>query len=176
MTLRWCKDQCPSYQASSSEQWLQPLTLWVIPALTLLILCSVGDNGEPKSKKVPLYALWQQIKGYFALLGDPASALYGAFAELWMNASMARRFTTNDETINGVLVVSMLASQSEFYNQKSAHMFMLKSNDEKQELVEDCRPLLSKGWTVSLDAVLQSEAQASNTRDTHAAFTDLIFT
>ena len=178
VTLGWCKDQCPGYQASSAAQWLQPLATWVIPAITLLILCSVGEDGRTKNKKRPFYTLYYQAKEYIALLGDPASAICGAFAELWMDALMARRLTKDDKTTNQVIGVAMLASQTEFRGPQSAPMFILQSNDEKQDPVEISRPILQKEDSILGEADLQSKAQAgkdSLTHDARAAFKDPIF-
>ena len=115
VSLGWCKAHCPGYQKSSAEQWLQPLATWVLPAVTLLILCSVGESGKTKKEKWPFYSLYHQVKEYIALLGDPASAICGAFSELWMDALMAQRLTkVNEDSERVVIEVAMLASQTEF--------------------------------------------------------------
>ena len=53
VTLKWCMEHCGGWQASSAEQWLQPLASWVIPALALLILCSVGEKGGKEDGESP---------------------------------------------------------------------------------------------------------------------------
>lgn len=83
VSLGWCKAHCPGYQKSSAQQWLQPLSTWGIQALTLLVLCTVGETGSTK-RKWPFFILYYKIKEYVAILGDPASAICGAFSELWM--------------------------------------------------------------------------------------------
>ena len=169
-TLGWCKQRCPGYQMSSAEQWLQPLTTWVIPAIALLVLCSVGESrrkpkegesqrepkdgesqrepkegesqrepeegesrrkpkegesqrepeeGESRRKpedRWPFYTVYYRFKEYVALLGDPSSAICGAFTELWMDASMAQDLTTTKDSTfaQSVIKIAMLASQTEF--------------------------------------------------------------
>lgn len=179
VTLGWCKDRCPGYQASSAKQWLQPLATWVIPALTLLVLCSVGEDGRTGNEKWPFYTLCYQVKEYTALLGDPASAICGAFAELWMDALMARRLTKAHKTSARVLIgVAMLASQTEFCGQESAHILRPRPNEEKQDRVEISRPVLQIERSTLREEDLKSEAQAGEDEvpDTaRAAFENPIF-
>ena len=177
VSLGWCKNQCPGYQRSSASQWLQPLATWVIPALTLLILCSVGEEGRDETNKWPFYSLLYQVKEYIALLGDPASAICGAFTELWMDTLMARRLTPDDKIINGVIGIAMLASPTELRSPDST-MFMLQSTDEKQGPEESSGPIFQKERSISEEAFVKSAAQAgkvSFTDDAQAAFKDPIF-
>ncbi|KAL9607680.1 MAG: hypothetical protein Q9167_007430 [Letrouitia subvulpina] len=134
-TLGWCMHHCPGYQRSSAEQWLQPLATWVIPALTLLILCSVGEHGKPSHEKWPFYTLCYNIKEYIVLLGDPASAICGAFSELWMDALMIKRLNKVDDMVAQVVIgVAILASQTEFCGWDSGYIFTPESSEmEKQD-------------------------------------------
>ena len=112
-SLGWCKHHCPGYQESSAEQWLQPLSTWVIPALTLLILGSIGESSRDKKNRWPFYTLYYQVREYIALLGDPAGAIYGAFSELWVDTWMVEQMSEAKEASAQVVIgVAMLASQT----------------------------------------------------------------
>lgn len=134
-TLGWCIHHCPGYQKSSAEQWLQPLATWIIPALTLLILCSVGEHGKSKHEKWPFYTLCYNVKEYIAILGDPASAICGAFSELFMDALMMKRLNKADDTFAQVVIgIAILASHTEFCGWDSGYIFTFELNEmEKQD-------------------------------------------
>ena len=159
VSLGWCKDHCPGYQKSSAEQWLQPLATWVIPALALLVLCSVGEDGRAKDEKWPFYTVYYQFKGYIALLGDPASAICGAFSELWMNALVAKELTKVDNPFEkAVIGVAMLASQTEYHGPDSGHIFRPPSNEmEKQDTEESSKKISQTTRSISKEGDLQSE-------------------
>ncbi|OAP54246.1 hypothetical protein AYL99_11347 [Fonsecaea erecta] len=103
VTMGWCKANCPGSQQSDLSQWLQPLTSWVVPYIGLLLLCPFG--GITKSKPTgtmtkPAYAwrwFWQFVRGYtqewINLLGDPASAIFGAFSEIRSDVIMLREIS-----------------------------------------------------------------------------------
>ncbi|KAG8529120.1 uncharacterized protein KY384_005755 [Bacidia gigantensis] len=160
-SLGWCKEHCPGYQASTAKQWLQPLATWVIPALTLLILCSVGEDGRSKDQKWPFYSLCYQIKEYIALLGDPSSAICGAFAELWMDALMVRDLTKADTTsARVVLGVAMIANQTEMFTRDPALIFRPQLEEEKQDLVEVSKSIPQKEGSVLRERASHSESPA----------------
>jgi hypothetical protein len=119
-TRSWALEFCPGYQHSSLDEWLGPLVQWLVPYLTLLLLCPIGENAEEGESKDPR-SKWRKIldlmtlnlctvipdndgvedfeKDNFAdkvgewiiLLGDPATALWGAFSQLSMDFWVARR-------------------------------------------------------------------------------------
>lgn len=110
----------PLTDISSLDEWLEPLAQWLVPYLTLLLLCPIGENAEEGERKDPR-SKWRKIldwmtlnlckvipdndgvkdveKDNFAdkvrewiiLLGDPATALWGAFSQLSMDFWVARR-------------------------------------------------------------------------------------
>ena len=178
VTLGWCMDRCPGYQASSSKQWLQPLATWVIPALTLLVLCSVGEDGKAENEKWPFYTLCYRVREYIALLGDPASAICGAFAELWMDALMARRLSKADKASARVVIgVAMVANQTEICDPEPDHIFRPQPKEEKQDPIEISRPSFQKERSILREGDLQSEAQAGKdefTNDARAVFDNLV--
>lgn len=162
-SLGWCKHHCPGYQKSSAEQWLQPLSTWVIPALALLILCSVGEAGRGKKEKWPFYTACYQVKEYIALLGDLASAICGAFSELWMDALMAERLAkVEGKSIQVVIGVAMLASQTEFDSSDAAYIFGPQPTKiKKKDIVGNPKETFQKRRSIS-QGEEQSEANASS--------------
>ena len=179
VTLGWCKDHCPGYQKSSATQWLQPLATWVIPALTLLILCSVGED-RGKEEKWPFYTVCYQVKEYIALLGDPASAICGAFSELWMDALMARTLLTknNNQCARAVIEYAMLASQTEFCGQNSVQVFRFQSNSAgEKDLVETSEAIPRSETSIPEKGHLESEDYVGKggLTDARAAFQNPTF-
>lgn len=110
-TMGWCEQNCGGYQSSSADEWLRPLTTWVLPTVALLLICSVGESGEEEKSreenvkrlsrwdKICSWTYWvtywtrdhatgfrYKVQEYIALLGDPASAICGAFSEIVTDA------------------------------------------------------------------------------------------
>ncbi|KIW31332.1 uncharacterized protein PV07_02989 [Cladophialophora immunda] len=88
VTMGWCRAHCPGNRQSDLSQWLQPLTSWIVPYIGLLLLCPLGDFKPPSEA----YRWFWQFVGYtlewINLLGDPTSAIFGSFSEIWSDATM----------------------------------------------------------------------------------------
>ncbi|CAI4213579.1 unnamed protein product [Parascedosporium putredinis] len=95
------------WQLSSLEQWLVPLSTYISPYIGILLLCPVGDakgfgTGEGHhsaiTKKVlgGLNIVWKPVQEHFSLLGDPASAVFGALHEIWSDARSLRGLKSYD--------------------------------------------------------------------------------
>ena len=121
VTLKWCMEHCSGWQASKAEQWLQPLAVWFIPALALLILCSVGEDEEDENG-IPFRNQIYQTKEYIILLGDPVSSIGGGFSELWIDTWLAREILKmnmkddhDDVSFNELVIgIAMLTIQTSF--------------------------------------------------------------
>lgn len=128
-SLGWCMEHCGGYQASTTAEWLLPLATWVIPAFTLLLLCSIGENedwpfGDGKWPLPSLNGLCYWATEYLAIIGDPVSAICGGFSELWVDAWLAKELpkkTRNGgpkeggEGFKAVMVgLAMVACQTKF--------------------------------------------------------------
>lgn len=108
----WAKENCPGYQLSSLDEWLEPLVQWLAPYLTLLLLCPIGERviesneEEIKNTSILDSACFQvcttcfeadnaeetgeenfsnKLVEWLNILGDPASAIWGAISQLWMD-------------------------------------------------------------------------------------------
>jgi hypothetical protein len=102
--MGWCKANCPGNQHSDLSQWLQPLTSWVAPYIGLLLLCPFGDikkrptlqsGSQTATRLMNAWRwFWDLVREYtqewINLLGDPASAIFGAFSEIWSDAATLR--------------------------------------------------------------------------------------
>jgi hypothetical protein len=105
-TKAWAKENCPGYQLSSLDEWLEPLVQWLAPYLTLLALCPIGEtameSSEQKEKNTSILDLagcfdvynaertgeenfFNRSMEWLNILGDPASAIWGAMSQIWMD-------------------------------------------------------------------------------------------
>jgi hypothetical protein len=127
-TLGWCEEKCPGYQPSETSEWLHPITNWFIPYIGLLILCPPGDREPPTPSWGRIQWILQRILRwiphhafkavdhviqYAEFLGDPASAIWGAFSELaedWSLSGLALRETGLRQEL---LVTAILVGQIE---------------------------------------------------------------
>lgn len=140
-TRGWCKSECVGHQRSDLSQWLQPIATWITPYIGLLLLCPVGeiedagdDHGDSAIRPRGLLNLqrfrqfgnkalhWLRIVlwEYVLLLGDPASALWGSFSEIWSDCRMVRKLsnTTTSWFSSKALWITILAGDTEFQNDR----------------------------------------------------------
>lgn len=143
VSLGWCKENCGGYQPSTTTQWLQPLATWIIPPFTLMLLCSIGEDEFHWL----FGSLCYKAVEYINLLGDPASAFCGGFAEIWTDTWLAMKLSKSDqshtafEEVRGMVIgVAMLASQTEFENLTFNPLSMLRSPSINQEDKHDADP------------------------------------
>jgi hypothetical protein len=141
-TMSWCEQNCPGHQLSTTSEWLHPITTWIIPYAGLLFLCPISERGEiavnlsiDKARRFTSWAplLWSQkhdswtspmmkwlsnfhfsIFEYGGFLGDPASAIWGAFSELAEDWWLSRLVLHATELRRELLATAILAGQSEF--------------------------------------------------------------
>jgi hypothetical protein len=131
-TLDWCEAKCPGYAPSGTSEWLHPITNWYVPYIGLLLLCPTGERwrawfskSRSQSNKTCVNIITSRmpakafkavdyVTGYAGFLGDPASAIWGAFSELaedwWLSRLAVRRTGLRRE----LLVTAILAGQVEF--------------------------------------------------------------
>jgi hypothetical protein len=103
-TLGFCKEHCPGIQLSTVDEWLGLLTSWVLPAFALLLICPTGGGRRIGA------ALWELA----ALLGDPVSAIRGAFSEVVLNVRMMHD-NHNQNTFDRLMrVLVVVAGQTLF--------------------------------------------------------------
>jgi hypothetical protein len=113
-TLGWCEEKCSGYEPSDTSEWLHPITNWFIPYLGLLLLCPPGERKRPT-------ALWEIFTDrillwskYVEFLGDPASAIWGAFSELAEDWSLSKLALGEIGLRRELLVTAVLAGQTKF--------------------------------------------------------------
>ena len=173
VTLKWCMEHCGGWQASSAEQWLQPLASWVIPALALLILCSVGEKGGKEDGESPPFgSLYYQAKEYVILLGDPASAICGGFSELWTDAWLGMELMKIDKDVDHphmsfdklVIGMAMLTSQTSFRNPEWKRDSSAAFDDSEKEHLETENPKLT--WPSQTLAQRKGPSEVQPTLDT----------
>ncbi|KAI5777730.1 hypothetical protein EDC01DRAFT_385761 [Geopyxis carbonaria] len=110
-TKQWCSENCPGFEKSGRLDLVTAITTWLAPALAFLFLCTTQETpisigralAPPKDwytdikegrilglgHRTPVLWFWS----YVSILGDPASAIGGAFLEVAMNFHMARKLT-----------------------------------------------------------------------------------
>ncbi|RFU31552.1 hypothetical protein B7463_g4757, partial [Scytalidium lignicola] len=97
-SMSWAKENCRGTQLSDLDQWLSPLCAYISPYIGLLLICPVGE--VPKSKTqcprwVNILLDWirDPLQEYMNILGDPASATFGAFHEVWSDVQAMRKLS-----------------------------------------------------------------------------------
>jgi hypothetical protein len=148
-TMSFCKKECPGYKLSTLSEWLLLFATWVIPAAALLIICSTGECEEarerridvPESKKgTPMSPMFQYVIGpingilnkglvwipdaileFTSILGDPASAIRGAFSEIALDVRTVHNLSvSNKDEDRGrefdklMRALAMVAGQTKF--------------------------------------------------------------
>ncbi|KAF2274508.1 uncharacterized protein EI97DRAFT_435050 [Westerdykella ornata] len=136
-TRAWCKAECDGYQRSETAQWLQPLATWIAPYIAFLLLCPVAegeDDIDENTRKTEfrftvlarflnnkhVHSLWSFVTNvigeYVLLLGDPASALWGAFSEILSDLRLAKRLGNKKSSwlADKAVWIVMLAGDTKF--------------------------------------------------------------
>jgi hypothetical protein len=138
--MSFCKKACLGYKLSSLTQWLLVLTTWVIPAIALLIICSTGQCEKGKERhfttperkqSIPIiyrYAIdpfnklinwgfgWipDTILEFAAIIGDPASAIRGAFSEIALDFRVVHNLSHGKEFDRMMKALAMVTGQTKF--------------------------------------------------------------
>jgi hypothetical protein len=70
-TKSWAVENCPGFQLSTLDEWLQPMAQWFAPFLTLLLLCPIGENVEESENNVGIQInnkdkspRWKRVAGF----------------------------------------------------------------------------------------------------------------
>ncbi|KAK4228531.1 hypothetical protein QBC38DRAFT_535688 [Podospora fimiseda] len=92
-----------STNVTNLRQWLQPLATYISPYIGLLLLCPIGSQEEDQKKsentalsptiRLVLRAL-KVILEYLGILGDPASAAFGAITEIYSDTKGLYRISS----------------------------------------------------------------------------------
>ncbi|PMD32562.1 hypothetical protein L207DRAFT_176249 [Hyaloscypha variabilis F] len=139
-TMSFCKQACPGYRLSNLSEWLLLLTTWVIPAIALLIICSTGECERADERQfvtpqeVPTswrFRYWvvdplndmmntifkripYNIVEFTGILGDPASAIRGAFSEIALDVRVVSKLSQGMEFDKMMKALAMVAGQTKF--------------------------------------------------------------
>lgn len=101
-SMSWAKQFCRGTEYSTTSEWLQPLVTYISPYIGILLLCPIGDNAVRWSlSRTPLIndflvAVWKYLREYSSILGDPASAIFGAASEILADATALTRISTQN--------------------------------------------------------------------------------
>ncbi len=97
--MSWAKQYCRGAQYSGLDQWLQPLAAYISPYIGILLLCPVGEVDELPGVRgrlaTVINAVRMPLQEYVSILGDPGSAVFGAFSEIWSDARTLSKLTTD---------------------------------------------------------------------------------
>lgn len=138
-TLGFCMENCPGVQISTVNQWLALLTSWILPAIALLLTCSTGWKKRADVREI---APWRevsspwfnrvqnlnsvtdavlafglvpyQLQEFMAILGDPASAIRGAFSEVVLNVRLVHGIYHPGDFDRLVKSLAIVAGQTKF--------------------------------------------------------------
>lgn len=99
-SMGWAKQNCRGTQYSSLEQWLIPLSTYISPYIGILLLCPVGDAQSvvfvAREGWGWVNSVVAVVREYMCLLGDPASAVFGALHEVWADVRAVRKLDSRD--------------------------------------------------------------------------------
>ncbi|KEY74743.1 hypothetical protein S7711_05485 [Stachybotrys chartarum IBT 7711] len=104
-SMAWARENCRGTQYSSLEQWLVPLSTYISPYIGILLLCPVGDvldkefftTSPWKHSNAVINGFRKPVQEYMRILGDPASALFGACYEVWSDAMTLSQIRPEDK-------------------------------------------------------------------------------
>jgi hypothetical protein len=126
-TLGFCEENCPGVQLSTTSEWLGLLTSWVLPAIALLLVCSTGGRNREGVNKVvkakpeaPTVSFklgrWvpYPIREFMAILGDPVSAIRGAFSEVALDVRMVHNMCCQERFDMLMKALAMVAGPTKF--------------------------------------------------------------
>jgi len=110
--MSWAKQFCRGTQYSNLQQWLQPLAAYISPYIGLLLLCPIGEEGPGKSGSF-LHALsvWME---YLNILGDPASAVFGAATEIYADKTALSNASSLTPKLRSARWIAALAGALRF--------------------------------------------------------------
>ncbi|KAH8820638.1 hypothetical protein F5884DRAFT_764720 [Xylogone sp. PMI_703] len=100
--MSWAKEYCRGSQLSNLDQWLSPLCAYISPYIGLLLICPVGEVPKLKAEwprwvTVLLDLIRGPLQEYISILGDPASATFGAFHEVWSDVRTMQRLSIDGD-------------------------------------------------------------------------------
>ena len=165
-TLGWCKQRCPGTQVSELGQWLQPLATYLSPYIGLLLICPVGDvtpiqPAEGTHKIVAKVLIFLDIvrcsvQEYVCLLGDPASAMWGAFSEILNDMKLVRKINEvgakEPFTRKTYYVwIALLAGSNDYEGTKLGKLGEVVMSTDKQTAEPDEKKQLSITTVTSAD-------------------------
>ncbi|KAF2009718.1 hypothetical protein BU24DRAFT_81284 [Aaosphaeria arxii CBS 175.79] len=186
-TRAWCNAECAGYQRSETSQWLQPLATWIAPYVALLLVTPIGEISESKTEQIRAAAgssgarerllssmkwFWEWVSGtpweYILLLGDPASALWGAFSEIISDFRLARRLSDHNSgwLANIALWITMLAGDTKFEHSILWNGFINRLEKEDSQGAQSIRDLdeptmkNTTPWTMLAEEIIK---RTSNT-------------
>ena len=117
--MSWAKQFCRGTQYSNLRQWLQPLAAYISPYIGLLLLCPIGEEDPDKNaQSTPLGgSLLPALKvgmEYLSILGDPASAVFGAATEVYSDTAALYSISSLPPKIRSARWVAALAGALKF--------------------------------------------------------------
>ncbi|KAE8445078.1 hypothetical protein EG329_013793 [Mollisiaceae sp. DMI_Dod_QoI] len=170
--MSWAKQHCRGVQHSGLNQWLQPLCAYISPYIGILCICPVGDVRKHKYIKDKwlwvngiLNSLRDPLQEYMSILGDPASATFGAFCEVWSDVKTIRRLLIDNSTSQPrlhirALWVTALVGDIEFTEKTGRRSDVLDAVHSSGKLASgsESKDIFISEKKPAMDASLQKDA------------------
>jgi hypothetical protein len=146
--MSWAREYCRGHQLSGLNQWLSPLCAYISPYIGLLLICPVGEvskskSGLPRWVNVLLDWIRDPLQEYMSILGDPASAAFGAFHEVWSDVQAMRKLSIDgDRTLSwlqrrALWIVALMGdikfTEKTSWTPRAAHLLEYQNSDNKLE-------------------------------------------
>ncbi|KAH7322681.1 hypothetical protein B0I35DRAFT_407133 [Stachybotrys elegans] len=99
VTMGWVREYCRGTQISTTSQWLLPLATYISPYMGILLLCPLGEDMTQqritghRSFDAMIHTMRKPIQESLSILGDPASAIFGAYYEVLSDTLALRKLS-----------------------------------------------------------------------------------
>ncbi|KAK4108712.1 hypothetical protein N656DRAFT_783946 [Canariomyces notabilis] len=171
--MSWAKVHCRGTQYSNLRQWLVPLATYISPYIGILLLCPVGkeepdDHIQRRPLMKILHKVRKTVQEYISILGDPASAVWGAVHEVISDTRALYRVSRRPVTQQRPVWIAALAGALRFSDRRS-NLGQLQS---KPVQTERDNLLLKKDNSKSAQAVVTVSSPISTVATTTSTNTN----
>ncbi|KAK5657616.1 hypothetical protein OQA88_2688 [Cercophora sp. LCS_1] len=165
--MSWAKEFCRGTQYSNLRQWLGPLATYISPYIGLLLLCPIGEENTANNilPHVPKVAM-----EYLSILGDPASAVFGAAAEIYADTAALYNISSLPSNQQSARWVAALAGALKFSSETNWRSTQVADSDDASSpnAKQDTITQTPKNPTISNTITTTGDSSGTETETTRA--------